>query len=267
MVNYHDWAKYAPKETQAHKKPTHIDLAAFKIGDVYTAFCHAKLNNDCYEYISQMKDISGKTQLFLRTSFLQNVIFYLNSCIDYFWQMLYAYCQKDEQKLYEHNEHEKISEQESLTTEIDNLIAYGQSLGEDVKIVSDIKKEIDILITKTQIRQIFNYLKHRGQYAISGLGDNSKSAYEKLGICVMFQPSNSNTPYVCPPKKLLYREELDLDKTHQNILKFMSEFADKFDKLIKTVIPEDYICRKQTGIDSILSNFDLSIIDKIINGL
>ena len=110
MVNYHDWAKYAPKETQAHKKPTHIDLAAFKIGDVYTAFCYAKLNNDCYNYISQKENISSKTQLFLRASFLQNVTFYLNSCIDYFWQMLYAYCQKDEEKLYEHNEHEKVSE-------------------------------------------------------------------------------------------------------------------------------------------------------------
>lgn len=267
MIDFHRWAKYASKETQAHRQPTHIDLAAFKICDVYTAFCYAKLNFDCFEYICKIKEVCDKTKLFFQVSFLQNSIFYFNSCIDYFWQVLYAYCQKDEKKLYEHYEHEKISEQESLSTEVDKLIAYGIELGEDLDVVSNIKKEIDALIMQTQIRQIFNYLKHRGQYAIHGLGDNSKKSFEKQDIKVMFQPANSNIVYNCPPLKLLYREELDLDTTHKNVFTFMNEFSVKFDKLIKIIIPNEYLCEKRAGIDSILSSFDLSIIDNLINNI
>ena len=264
MIDFHKWSKYTPKETNSYNNPRYIDVAALKVVDVYNSFCYAKFNLDIADTIVKTNSIDRKYQKFITLIFFQNSLFYINNCIDYMWQVLYAYCQKDNKELYDHEKFEELCKEKGLDNIVNDLIEYGIALKEDFHKVKKIKADIERKTNDLKIRSIYNHLKHRGTYAIKGLGDNSRVAFEKYGIGMIFEtPEGKTIPL--QPKPLLYREEIDLNDALNNLHTFVEFFADKFDFLIKQIIPNDFIREEKNGISAVIDCFDLSPIEELLN--
>lgn len=264
MIDFHKWSKYAPKETNAHIKPRYIDVAALKIVDVYNSFCYAKFNLDIADSVKSQSSMDKKYQKFVSLIFTQNTLFYINNCIDYMWQMLYAYCQKDNVELYDHKKFEELCKEKGLDNTVNDLISYGIALKEDFRNIKEIKTYIEQKADELKLRNIYNHLKHRGTFAVKGLGDNSRVAFEKLQICMGFESIDGRVVEL-QPKPLLYREEIDIDVLLKNLHKFIEFFADKFDLLIEQIIPDDFIRETRQGMNAILDCFDLSPIEEVLN--
>lgn len=52
---------------------------------------------------------------------------------------------------------------------------------------------------------------------------------------------------------------------HKREKTFVEFFADKFDFLIKQIIPNDFIREEKNGIDAVIDCFDLSPIEELLN--
>jgi len=111
----------------------------------------------------------------------------------------------------------------------------------------------DYFNNKYKISKKCNYLKHRGMYNIIGLESNPKTAFEDFGITAKIVLDGAGT-YDCPPKKLIHREEIDVEIIFKELIDFKNLFIIDFDQLIKLVIPNNYVVEKG-GFEQLLKNF------------
>lgn len=257
METYHEWAKYFPHELQHRKNPSYIDAATYKLDDLYRQFCYFDINLKIVQ-TSKYEGMDQKSYLFMKYMYYQNALFYINNCVDYYWQMLYLAFQPDREALYDHTVLEKLLETEALTSVVDNQIKLLFTLNKadaSYEKIKELKITIEKFIADKEIRSRYNYIKHRGVFYIDGLGSNDKNAFEQYGITAKILLYDENKEIDCLPKAKIHREKLDLDKAIEDLNEMKKQFIDSVNGTIEVIIPTNYICQNG-GFADFINNFD-----------
>ena len=208
MINYHNWSKYHPDEVQSREHESFIDAAAFKIVDVYTAFCYFDCSLRFFRsknYGELSTNITEENQLFFKSMFVFNALFYINSCKDYILQLIYCFCQNHSEKMYDHEVLEKEFENSDMSNLVEEklkvLIALASVEKDKLETILSLKRDVENYFNnKYLITYKCNYIKHRGMFHIPGMGQNNKTAFEHFGITARFIPTEGE-PHSCKPKK------------------------------------------------------------------
>lgn len=257
---FHDWAKYYPSELQSHKHPSFIDIGILKINDIYRSFCYFNINLDlCLKPLDEHKNETE--YLFMTNMHYQNCLFYINNCTDYFWQFLFCVCQPDTSKNYDHLHLENLLKTESIQNIVNEEINYLISLNKSntqFQELQNTRKSLENEIQLKQIRQKYNYIKHRGTYHIKGLGGNNRTSFESLGLKVSVHLYENNEIDDCSPKQQVHRETLDLFQSITDLKEFKIIFIDTINKIIELMIPEDY-SKTEGNIYDLINSFNFPI--------
>jgi len=263
MVNYHEWSKIHPDELQSRVYESFIDAAALKVFDIYRAFCYFNTSLELYstDNLGDYKIPDKEVRLFIKGMFVFNALFYINVCRDYMWQMLYCFCQYDSEEAYDHKKLEEIFEKEDLQNTLNELLkkllnlATGtakNAISQIIKVKSRIENNY---ANEYKITEKCNYIKHRGMYKIIGLDINDKTAFEQLGIKVRIDLFDQGQ-IECDPKRLMYKEEINVEEIYKQLIDFKKKFIEDFDELIRLVIPNNYI-HQNGDFQDIMRNFDI----------
>lgn len=159
-----------------------------------------------------------------------------NTCRDLCLQVVWAYIQPSSleslaQNLYRNTEKECNSE--TVHKELKRLIKEGRT---DLKPLKKLlgKFEKDKYIT--DVRDMCNYIKHRGTIHFDGLGDN----LDKMLLTVNGQVVRS-----------LGRPSYTFNEVEDILWNYHKTFQEYFNQIIDKIIPEDYMDNKATLEDYI----------------
>ncbi len=258
MQDFHEWAKYFPNEINIRNDESYVDVACYKMSDVYYAFCYFDYNLSLGTNI----DISSfvKDKVFEKINCLQNALFYFNNARNYILQIVYCYALEDSKKNYDHKYLQDIMKKDVKEdgVRLKHKLAEN-SVGKN-KIKFDMIYNIMNTIENDEIIkglvETINYLKHRGMYHIEGLGDNSTTCFEnKCFVKIEFDGQKSLN---CKPKPLIYRETMSLDTLEKNLIYVKEFFIEQFSKIIEIIKPEVYE-KSTNGIYEILRGFDMPL--------
>ena len=107
----------------------------------------------------------------------------------------------------------------------------------------------------------YNYVKHRGQFHINGLPGNSTMAFN--GKIKMRKESNGRSVEI-PPKSLLYKETVDIDKMIEDLYCGYEKLCQSFNSILRILPFDEYKQEKREfGIIGILKCFDTEDVYEI----
>lgn len=219
----HNWHKFYPKEFQYIKYKEYIVLAGFEIFNVYETLCLARISLDYIEYddFGQLISSSDDSHLTsIRKVFMQNSIIYYNICIDLSWQVLWLYYGESSLELvYNEDYLEKALKECSYEG-----VLYRITLAKQYKL-REIVKEFYKYLKKTEIREAYNYIKHKGTFYYKNLGINDRN--------MLFSFNGINL-------KMLNRKEIDLNEWSSKLIEFDDRFITYFTNVIDYIMPKDY---------------------------
>lgn len=225
--NIHEWAKYRPFEAHYESYEPHIIYACHKITDVYYAFASARSYISDYECDNFGQLISKHDELhlrYIRSKCLQSALAHYNYAIDLSWQVIWFYLGDNSYLFMERPElYEKYS---TLCNEKSLYFKL------DICKFDYLKKHIISFFnadSTTKLREIYNYVKHRGSLHTEELGD--KFSHYRISYQV------GDIKYQPP---MITRKSFDLDEFKEAIINFDISFYGYFQQLIKWIIPEDF---------------------------
>lgn len=229
--NVDGWKWYKPSFPQYTRYSPHQILAGFKIEDIYIQIKNARssllfMESDSYKPFV-IKDDELHTS-YIRSKFLFDAMANYNYCIDLSWQFLYLYYSyvkygyDDYGMLQEENFYEKETKSCKVGTLKKRLIGAKQE--EKWREVSSFLEEP---LTE-EIRNAYNYIKHRGTYHVKGLGIQGDDKFPTV--------FSGNVPTL----KFITRETIDLDEWREKLINFDISFYQYFDKLIQELMPDDF---------------------------
>lgn len=226
--NIQHWRKYRPDISQYVKfaqEHANFILAGHKIEDVCTQFSLARASllylevDDYGKLISKNDDIHLK---YIRSKFLFDALALYNYCIDLSWQVLY---------LYHGDAHFGVVQNEKYylqaTKDCDKESLRGRLviLAKRDKLYDYVLDFFNAPLTK-EVREAYNYIKHRGTFHIEGLGLNESAV--PIGM--------AGTKL-----KMLSRKSINLEEWKEKLIQFDLSFVSYFDDIINTLIPEEYL--------------------------
>lgn len=230
LNDIHHWSRYSPYECHYFRYDTNVILACHKIVDVYQATCIARSylcyldNKDFGDFASD--DIS---KLYVKSILIEGALLYYNICIDLSWQVLWLYLDPNAKgKLPNNDLYYKLIKECNYEELLLRLTLAKQIKLRDYFIIDFFNKSLT-----QDIREKYNYLKHRGRYHYEGLGLNDNS---------MFMGINGKTI------PMVSRYELDINDMKEKLIDFDLSFVKYFYGIINTIVPEDY---SNTRIDLI----------------
>ncbi|MCY9014397.1 hypothetical protein [Bacillus inaquosorum] len=225
--NIDHWYKYRPGISQYVKYAqdnAHLIAAGHKIEDVYTQFKLARASimylevNDYGKLIFKKDDVHMK---YIRSKFLFDALALYNYCIDLSWQVLYLYhgdshfgVVQDEKYYLQAT---KDCDQESLKGRL-VLIAKRK------EIYDYVMNFFNEPLTK-EIREAYNYIKHRGTFHIEGLGLNENVV-----------PIGMDGTQL----KMINRRSINIEDWKNKLIQFDISFINYFDDIIATLMPIEY---------------------------
>ena len=228
--DFHKWHEYEPNDSQYVRyaaENSSIIAAAHKIVDVYYSFANARcsfMDAGAENY----GDISSNDELSIRytkSHFLRCAVLEYGLCLDICWQVIWAYIYPSSLEALMKNEYKKIEKKctkRSVHYRLKNLIAQGQTDLENLKkLLSKFEKDKDI----KKLRTLYNSLKHHGTIHFQGLGANFAS--------MMMSVEGSKIP-------TLSRESYTFENIEDLLYKYHFKFKKYFNKIIQSIIPEDY---------------------------
>lgn len=239
--DFQKWFKYQPLDAQIvryAKDKSSIVAAGQKIMDVYNAFANAKqsFRSAGYENYGDLCGDNEISKLYTKYHFLMCAIMEYNTCRDLCLQVVWTYIQPSSleslaQNLYRDTEKECNSE--TVHKKLNKLIEEGRTdLKPLKKLISKFENDKHI----TAVRDMCNYIKHRGTIHFDGLGDN----LDKMLLTVNGQAARSLGR---PSYKFSDVEDI-LWNYHQTFQKYLNQIIDM-------IIPEDYMDNKVTLEDYI----------------
>ncbi len=230
-LTFQDWFKYEPNNIQyvrfCESNPSAI-AAGHKIADVYNSFSMARMSllfsceKDYGDLASQDDEIA---KLMVKALFVQNAIYQYAICEDLSWQVAWAYILPADISYLMNNEYEKMAKEcnrDNLFEQLNCGIAQKSLVAEKIKEVVE-KFDNDKNIMK--FRTLYNYLKHRGNIHIEGLG------YEDEYLMTMVNGKAI---------RKLSREKYTLEQLQDLAWNYHIRFEDYFSELINAVMPEDF---------------------------
>ncbi len=239
---FHDWRGYEPDEMHytayIQDKPELI-AAGHKIQDLYLAFCGARATflRACE------KPASNIDELFQIANTVNAAILQYGLCYDLLWQIAWAYVTPssfDSICNNEPDELEKDCTRDTLISRLNCNIMQNPVAGTiDRKILEWLTK-VDSDTGITELRQIYNYIKHRGIIAIPGL-------YGKQNP--MFSLKEKNNPGNTKTIHFLTRKEETILGLEGKIADYHFALEAATDELIALIIPSDYKMQKHAFSD------------------
>lgn len=235
LKEIHYMLNYRPFEPQYSRylEAPEIIAAGYKITDVYTAICQARIHLSYYEcddfgeLAPKDHDISMK---WARSQMCIDALIYYNICIDLSWQVTWAFYQATSMEYLFQNKYEGMSKECTLEA-INTLLEYRIKTEPipNSTVAKDIRNTINSFMNNSlteEIRTSYNYIKHRGGYYIPGLGENNKH--------LLFSLAGKKLP-------VLSRPEMDMEGMYVKLLLFDVEFIKYFESIINKLMPNDYM--------------------------
>ncbi|EJR31146.1 hypothetical protein [Bacillus mycoides] len=218
-----DWLKYKPRDAHYVKFLPNQVIAGLKIDDVYSQILNARESlalseiDDFGERIVLAHNNSLKR---LHLKFLFDALASYNYAIDSSWQMIYLYLGEEEYEILL-NKQKYYKALRGCTRE--NLL-YLLRLAGNKKVYYCVESLFNDLITK-ELREYYNYIKHRGTYNIEGLKE-----------------SIHRFPFEVEGKEFrgAYRETLNIDTLKRRLIEFDVLFHEYFKSLILMLFPKDF---------------------------
>lgn len=207
-----NWFDLGGREDIYGRYSANIVASISKVEDVFNTFCFARsllleshLNlNDCY----------------LRASQLISALIHYVICWDLSWQVLFLYYgEESDELLCDDKYYQKVLNQCDYT-----CVRYRLTLARDYKVRSYIEK-FEANDLWNELRETYNYYKHRGSFYIPGLGLQYKESLISYG--------NGRLPLLC-------QREFDLDLWERRLVEFNREFLIYFNNIIFFILPKDY---------------------------
>ncbi|WP_026509177.1 hypothetical protein [Butyrivibrio sp. LC3010] len=247
---FQDWFKYEPHDVQyvrfCEDNPSAI-AAGYKIADVYRSFAMARASL-LFSLENNYGDLAKPgDDLLVRTLFVQNAILQYSICEDLSWQVAWAYILPADITYLMNNEYEKMSKEcnrDNLIEQLDCGISQHSLEAEKIKEII-VKFDDDEDIKK--FRTLYNFLKHRGNIHVEGLGNEDE-----------YLMSMVNGKAV----KILSREKYTLEQLQDLTWNYHQKFEKYFSELITAVIPDDYTNNSVTLGEWIISNLKMADAQK-----
>lgn len=245
-MEFHEWFKYEPHDAQyirfCEDNPSAI-AAGYKIADVYQSFATARASllfslEENYGDLAKTDD-----DLFVRAMFVQNAIFQYAICEDLSWQVAWAYILPADIDFLMNNEYEKMSKEcnrDNLIEQLDCGIAQHSADAEKIKeIIVKFDNDEDI----KKFRTLYNYLKHRGNIHVEGLGNEDEYLMAMINGKAV---------------KILSRESYSLEQLQDLSWNYHRKFETYFSELIAAIIPDDFTYNTVSLEDLLVSNLKMS---------
>lgn len=212
----------ADESNYGFHNPT-ILYSAHKLSDIYSIYCIARANlhyidNDNFGDFAN-DDVSIR---FIKTQLIMNSLNYYNTLIDFSWQLIWFSIRTD------------LNDQ-LLTTKIYNKVAkecnyevlrYNLTLIRDFKTRDFILRDFFKHQLVQDLREMWNFLKHRGSYY-----------FEELGI----NPSVMNFGFNDMRVPIVNRSRLDIDNLKEKLLIFDNLYHDYITYIMDLIFPNDFI--------------------------
>ncbi|WP_393960297.1 hypothetical protein [Priestia megaterium] len=235
----HHWAKYKPDIPQYMKfakDQANLILAGHKIQDIDVQFSNARASLiylEVDDYGQLITENDSLHQTFVRSKFLFDALALYNYCIDLSWQVVY---------LYHGDAHFGVIQDDKYYLQATKDCDMTSLQGRLVKVNKrdGLFKHIDDFFNEPlteEVREAYNYIKHRGTYYIEGLGLNESVL--PIGL-----PGDVEM-------KMLKRRTMDLEEWKEKLIKFDLSFIKYFEAIIKALMPEDFT-DNSVGLNTVL---------------
>lgn len=157
-----------------------------------------------------------------------NALIYYNVCIDLSWQVMWMFYNSESFDLMYDDIYTKSTKNCDFISLIDFLNYKAFFPTSDKKKILLLKDHINAFFYSqfvSEIRDKYNYMKHRGSYHIDGLGLNDES------MCVSLMGANP---------LMLKRKNINTGEWYDKLIDFDKKFVDYFETIIHELMPEDY---------------------------
>lgn len=221
------WFEYEPWDAHYVNFDPSLIYAAHKIGDVYYAFSNARSylsDFDCDNF-GQLISTNDDTHLkYIRSKFLQSALSFYNYAIDLSWQVVWfhlgdnSYLFMEKQDYY--NKYSGLCTFPSLL----EVIALRGRESFRQHLISFNNNPLTL-----EVRQLYNYVKHRGSLDTRGLGERYNN---------MMMGFVSNGLEFVP--KMITRKEFDLELWKEKLIEFDKLFFNYFNQLMFLILPQNY---------------------------
>ncbi|WP_124051457.1 hypothetical protein [Priestia endophytica] len=225
--NVDNWEWYKPSISQYTRYFPYELAAGLKIEDVYMQIKNARSSllftqYDSYKpFVTEDNDI---TSTYLKSKFLFDALANYNYCIDLSWQFLYIYYGNNDYSIIQDN---KVYERETKECNKESLRYRMVGLAKEREKFDYVMHFLNIPLTK-EVRNAYNYIKHRGTYHIKGLGIQGDDRFPTVFSGAV------------PTLKIITREIIDLDEWGSKLTNFDISFYQYFEKLVQELMPCDF---------------------------
>ena len=214
---------YRADESNYGLYPQNILYCAHKLNDLYSIYCIARAN---LEYINNQdfgdfaRDyISIK---FVKTQLIMNALNYYNFLIDFSWQLIWFSIRSDlNDRLMTSKIYNDVAKECNY-----EVLRYNLTLLQDYKTRDYILRDFFKNDLVQEIREKWNFLKHRGSFYFEGLGENPE--------IMMFTFNNLRVPIV-------NRQTLDIDEYVEKLIKFDNQYYTYITHIVSIIFPNNFI--------------------------
>ncbi|MCY9093403.1 hypothetical protein P9C69_15620 [Bacillus subtilis] len=245
------WFNLHPEETHYAKFRPSIIYAAEKISDVYTSLSTARSYlsdygcNNFGQLIYKHDELHLK---YIRSKMLQSALAFYNYSIDLTWQVAWYYLGDDSYLLQENSELHTWFAKQCTYPKLLNLIKYRKSFVwsstyQNSKLLENLITDFFNADYTLEIREIYNYMKHKGSLHINTLGYQ----YNKTAIGLDTEGEETYFP------SLITKRDIDLDIWVEKLIEFDKRFYDYFNNIISLIIPKDFVNHSIIGFDETIN--------------
>ena len=232
--DFQKWFKYQPLDAQIiryAKNKSSIIAAGQKIMDVYNAFANAKqsFRSAGYDNYGDLCGDNEISKLYTKYHFLMCAVMEYNACKDLCLQVIWAYIQPSSLESLVQNQYrntEKDCNSEIVHKTLKRLIKEGRN---DLKPLKKLLAKLENDPSIIAVRDLCNYIKHRGTIHFEGLGDN----LDKMLLSINGQAVRT-----------LSRPSYTFEKVEEILWNYHKDFQKYFNQIIEMIIPQDYMDNK-----------------------
>ncbi len=226
LPDIHFLTQYRADESNYGFYEPNIIYSCHKLNEVYLTYAIARMNllfiaNEDYGDFA----FDETSKKFLKPQFLMNSLHHYNILIDLSWQLLWFYIRVD---LNHRLPTAEVYENEAKFCNFE-VLSYYLTLGKKYKLRDYFLRGFFERTATKNIREKWNYSKHRGIFHFGGMGMNST----QMNIIL-----NGN---VAP---VVSKKELKIEDTALQLLEFDYLFYQYLQDLIRIIFPANFLSNK-----------------------
>lgn len=204
---------------------------------------HFCLDYEKYSMMSEDKMAILSTKKY----FIENALLYYNFAVDYLWQVLWFYYNNadDVNQIPSNELYQKLMKECNLNDLIRGLVEL-----QERKIVEVLKDNFtDRNKLFKQIREYYNYLKHRAIFHTPSLGINEKESM--YYIPTLIEKNEEKVELVSYKIPIISRIEIDIDELKELLIEFDKQFVGICEYFFEIIMPKDYIKAREVKLSTI----------------